>query len=157
MSRSRRSGAAAVEFAFICIPLLTFIVAAIELGRAMMVVNFMSNAARQACRYAVVHASASESDIEAVATHALGIAMVYKVNNSGSMVYYYSSSSNSYDPPSALPGNSPWTQYQSTTTPTTGDYVGVHIQVKASDVSWMPVSWFLKSAMFTANESMVYE
>ena len=156
--RFARRGAATVEFAVICLPLVLLIAAALELGRAMMVQEFMANAARTACRYAVVQPAPTDNtnltNIEARATHTLAIALV---NTSAVNVYYFTPSDPSYTPPTL---SSTWTSYPSTSSahPTSGDYVRVNVQVNARDVSWVPFYWFLgKNQLLSVNKDMIVE
>ena len=153
-----RGGAAAVEFAFVCLPLFVLIAAAIELGRAMMVVEYMGNAARAACRYAVVQSAPTNgtnlTNIKAKATNTLAIAMV---NSSTITVSYYTPTSPSYTPPTS---SSTWSSYPSAANshPTSGDFVQVKVQANAKDVTWLPFYWFLgKSQVFSVDEDMVVE
>src|SRR5947209_7170254 len=55
--RARRYGAAAVEMAFIAPVLFTLVLGIIEFGRVMMVEEVLNNAAREACRKAVLEGS----------------------------------------------------------------------------------------------------
>jgi len=52
--RARRRGAAAVEFAFVAIPLFLFIFTTIEFARAFMFADSLEEAARAGCRAAIV-------------------------------------------------------------------------------------------------------
>jgi len=60
LKRDRR-GAAAVEFAFVAVPLFLFIFASIEMGRALMAVQSMEEAARAGCRVAVLKGATTSS------------------------------------------------------------------------------------------------
>jgi Flp pilus assembly protein TadG len=172
-SRRRRSGAAAVEFAFVCMPLLTFVMGAIELGRGLMVVEYMGNAARQACRYAAVQPTPTDgtnlTNIQNRATNTLAIALVKKSAVTVT-VTYYNTSANSYAIPSSPPpagstGNN-WLAYPNSSAtassanghPASGDYVNVNVQVSASGVTWLPFYWFLRNNQtFSVDEDMVIE
>lgn len=154
-----RRGATAVEFAAICMPLFMFIVVSIELGRAMMVLEYMSNAARIACRYAVVNSpptsSATVTNIQQQATNQLAIALVFK---STINVYYYTPVSPNYTPLSTLPPSTGWSSYPeiASTAPTSGNYVCVTVQVNVKDVSWLHM--FLgQNQTMTVSEQMVVE
>lgn len=57
-----RVGATIVEFAFICIPIFILIFGTIELGRGMMAMQSLEEAARSGCRSAVVR-DATASDV----------------------------------------------------------------------------------------------
>jgi Flp pilus assembly protein TadG len=62
-SKARRRGAAVVEFAIVAPVAILFILGAVEFGRAMLVHALAVNAARSACRQAVL-ASATDESIE---------------------------------------------------------------------------------------------
>jgi Flp pilus assembly protein TadG len=57
----RRRGAAALEFAIVAIPMFLFVFTSIEMGRAMMALQSMEEAARVGCRTAVVKGATTES------------------------------------------------------------------------------------------------
>ncbi len=160
----RRSGAAAVEFAVVCLPLFAVIMAALELGRAMMVLQGMSNAARTACRYGVCLPPPSDgtnlTDIQSQATTQL--AKQVMVYSSTVNVYYYTPSSGTYTAPST---SSTWNSYPTTSQSSPahpqssqGDYLRVQVVVNAKDVTWVPFYWFLgASQSFKVNEDMAME
>ncbi len=158
-----RDAAAAVEFAFVCVPLFILIMAALELGRAMMVLAWMSNAARAACRYAVVQPPPQDGtnalNIETTVGNTMKTAMVYSV---GVHVYYYTPTSGNYTAPGT---GSTWNPYPTSaqTAPyhpqsSQGDYVRVTVRVNAKDMTWVPVYWFLGSSQaFAVSEDMAME
>jgi Flp pilus assembly protein TadG len=51
----RRSGAAAIETAFVLIPTLLFLMGVLEYGRLLMDWNVINNAAREGCRFALAN------------------------------------------------------------------------------------------------------
>ena len=53
--RGGRSGAAAVEAAFILIPVMLIVFGIFQYGRLLMDWNVLNNAAREGCRYALVN------------------------------------------------------------------------------------------------------
>ncbi len=58
-------GATSVEFAMVAVPLFLFVLASIELGRGMMVVQAMEEAARSGCRIATLKGqTASDANAE---------------------------------------------------------------------------------------------
>ncbi|EMI22468.1 TadE family protein [Rhodopirellula maiorica SM1] len=61
---STRRGTVSVEFAFVAIPMFILLFAAIELGRGMMAVQALEEAARSGCRIAVLK-GANEKDVKA--------------------------------------------------------------------------------------------
>ncbi|WP_372725404.1 TadE/TadG family type IV pilus assembly protein [Novipirellula sp.] len=74
-SVSQRRGTVSVEFAFVAIPMFILLFAAVELGRGMMTVQALEEAARSGCRIAVLK-GANTSDIKAEVkqlTEAMGI------------------------------------------------------------------------------------
>jgi Flp pilus assembly protein TadG len=52
---SKRSGAAALETALVMIPMVMLLFGVFEYGRLLMDWNLLNNAAREGCRYALVH------------------------------------------------------------------------------------------------------
>jgi len=58
----KRSGAAAVEFAFVFLPVFVIFFSFIEHGRYFMVLDLMQNAAREGARYAAVISNSGEVD-----------------------------------------------------------------------------------------------
>lgn len=57
--KRRRAGAAVVETALVLLPLLMFVMGIFEFGRLFMSWNLLNNAARNGCRYALAHNTAS--------------------------------------------------------------------------------------------------
>src|SRR5436309_16005435 len=92
--RNKRLGAAAVEFALIAPILVTFILAMIEFGRVMMVMEVVTNAAREGCRMGVLPGSTT-SDVTTTVNSYLDNG---NVNHSfvTTTVYVASSGSTSY-------------------------------------------------------------
>lgn len=60
----RRLGASVVEFSFVCLPIFLLIFGTIELGRGMMAMQAVEEAARSGCRAAIVR-NATTNDVEA--------------------------------------------------------------------------------------------
>ncbi|WP_442508778.1 TadE/TadG family type IV pilus assembly protein [Novipirellula sp. SH528] len=61
---SKRRGTVSVEFAFVAIPMFILLFAAVELGRGMMTVQALEEAARSGCRIAVLK-GAKPGDVKA--------------------------------------------------------------------------------------------
>ncbi len=61
---SKRRGTVSVEFAFVAIPMFILLFAAVELGRGMMTVQALEEAARSGCRIAVLK-GAKAGDVKA--------------------------------------------------------------------------------------------
>ena len=59
---AHRTGAAAVEFAFVVIPFIVFVFGILEFGRLMMVKDLMTEASREAARLASLNTNVTESD-----------------------------------------------------------------------------------------------
>ena len=62
---SRQKGSALIEGTFVTLAFLAMILGIIDWSRMMMANNFVSNAARDATRYAMVHGSGSSSPAQA--------------------------------------------------------------------------------------------
>src|SRR5271157_2236191 len=71
---SRRSGAAAVEAAFILVPLILIIFGIFQYGRLLMDWNVLNNAAREGCRYALVNNTSTtiSTDVTNLVTTRMG-------------------------------------------------------------------------------------
>jgi Flp pilus assembly protein TadG len=142
-----------------CLPLFALIVGAIEMGRAMMVYEFMANAARAGCRRgctlaAVGTPATNQATITTVVNDTLRTALV---GTSTTDIYYYRpTSGTNYAPPNL---QSTWSNYGSTaaTQPIQGDYIRVRVRVNVRDVTWLPGGWFLKNGTFEINEDMLVE
>lgn len=123
-SESRRA-AAAVEFAVIAPVLILFLFGAIDFGRAMMVSNLLTSAAREGARIGVVPntenvdirtlVNANLNSVGVPSTHAVTTIRVNGVTKDVS-------------------------------TAMTGDLVSVTVTMPFNKVSWLPTSWFLKDA-----------
>jgi len=109
----QRHGAAIVEFAVVSPILILMILGMIDVGRAVMVQNLLTNAARDGARAAVLDgasASAIESEVE------------------------------SFLAASSVSGATVTVSPNPLTTATQGDPVTVTVQVPFSSVSWLPAS-----------------
>src|ERR1700737_3212557 len=73
--RSRpRLGAAAIETAFVMIPVIMLLCGVFQYGRLLMDWNVLNNAAREGCRYALVNNTAAtiSTDVTGIVTTRLG-------------------------------------------------------------------------------------
>lgn len=127
LARSRRRGAAVVEFAIIAPVLFLLVFGMIDLGRAMMVQNLITNAARDGARSAVLDGSTAEG-VEAQITEYLSASTIDSANVTVS--------------PNPL------------TNADLGDPVSVTVEVPFNSVSWLPKSWFLAGATLQATVVM---
>lgn len=111
----KRSGAATLEFALAFPVFLLLVLGLIEVGRAMMVISLLNNAARSGCREAILPTGTPES-VNGVIDNLLkrqgveGYSVTLLVNGQ----------------PAAM------------TTAGENDLISVQIQVPASKVSWVP-------------------
>jgi Flp pilus assembly protein TadG len=117
---NRRPAAAATEFAFVALVFFIFILGMVEVGRGMMVVHLLTNAARMGCRTGVVEGRTNTDISNAVLNNlsAQGIStetVTVQVNDNTAAV--------------------------STASP--GDEVTVLVSVPTSTVSWIPGARFL--------------
>jgi Flp pilus assembly protein TadG len=120
--RNNRLAAAAVEFAFIAPLLVTLILAMIEFGRVMMVMEVLTNAAREGCRVGVLPGSTTSD----VTTHVNNYLTESSIQSSfaSTTVYVNGSVGN---PSSAA----------------AGDQIKVTISLPFNNVSWLPVPLFM--------------
>ena len=122
--RSERLGAAAVEFAIVAPFLLLMLIGMIEFGRALMVQQTLTTAAREGAREAALP-GATVSSVEDVATSML-------TSSEGATVTV------SPDPESADPG----------------DMITVTVDVPLSAVTKMGALWFESGTTLDGNSSM---
>lgn len=117
---SPRRGAAVVEFAMVASLLFLLLLGIIELGRAMMVLEMLNNAARNGARIGVLQGS-DNTQVTSAVTNALasggisGTTTAIKVNGATTNVN------------TAVPG----------------DAISVTVSVPYSNVTWLPSSMFL--------------
>jgi Flp pilus assembly protein TadG len=133
-----RKGAAAVEFALVMPLFFMLILGIIEFGRAIMVEQIITNAAREGARIAIVPGTSTAATQAQVAN--------YLVNGA---VISSSSSLNSG-------GNNP--QFSVNPSPpssaTSGSLVTVTVSVPYNSVAWLPTAMFLGNATMTATCTM---
>ena len=123
---ARRFGVAAVEFAIVSPVFFILIMGMMELGRALMVQQVLTNASREAARTAVV-GTATSSSVQSAAT---SYAANAKVNGTTASV--------TPDPASAAPGTS----------------LTVTVSVPYGNVTWVPLPKYLQGATLTAKTTM---
>ncbi|TWU23901.1 TadE-like protein [Novipirellula galeiformis] len=119
-----RVGAVSVEFSLVAIPMFLILFAAIELGRGMMTVQALEEAARSGCRIAVLKGSTT-ADIDSE-IHQLLSAM-------GSFHF------TTQTIPAALDTVPQW------------DPVTVRVSADFADMTWLPVPRFLAGMSYTAS------
>ncbi len=119
---SERRGAVIVEFAIVLPVLLLMILGAIEFGRAMMVANLLTSAARDGVRHGTL-AIATNSDITGAVQQHLE-AMSVSTDHADIEITV-----------NGVPGDVSEAE--------TGDSIGVQVTVGYSHVSWLPTPDFL--------------
>ena len=112
-----RRGASAVEFAVVAPIMFLFVFGLIEVGRMLMVQQALTNAAREGCRKACLATTTSATAVDTVVRNTLQVAVP---NASNALKVLVGTT------PTALSGLS------------SGTAVTVNLQVRFSDVSWMP-------------------
>lgn len=121
---TRRLGATTTEFAMVIPIFFTFILAMVEFGRGMMVINLLQHSARTACRFGIISGT-STSDIRTAATNAMkgqglkDVTVTVKVNDSEK------DSKNS----------------------ATGDRITVQVSAPIAPNTWLPVGRFIKGSL----------
>jgi Flp pilus assembly protein TadG len=128
-TRARRA-AAAVEFAVVAPIMVMIAVGSIELGRSMMVLDLLNNAARLGCRMGVLPGNGN-SDITTAVTNALSDT---GVQGAAAPVI------------EVLPqGTSNWVNPGDAGSAVQGDTVRVTVSVAYKNVSWLGFNWFMSS------------
>ena len=126
-SLARRCGATITEFAIVAPIFFLFVFGAFEFGRAIMVQQILTNAAREGARQAIVE-SAVAADVEASVASYLDSTTVAGVTVTVS--------------PTSLQ------------TVGFGDEVTVTVSVPYDQVSWLPVSTFMQGKTLTGESMM---
>ena len=124
---AERRGVSAVEFAIIAPLFVLLILGVIEFGRAMMVKQIITNAAREGARRAIIE-TATESEVKQVVNDYLANASI-----SGATV--------SVNPASL-------------STLGLGDPVTVQVSVSCNTISWTPAPWFLRGKTLSESTTM---
>ncbi len=127
-SRQRRSqerrGATAVEFTFVAVIIFLFLFSMVEIGRAIMCMNSMEDAARSGCRVAVLE-GATSADVETELDRTLAMVGISDYDTSVDPINL--SSTEQWDP------------------------VTVRITASYADMTWMPVPRFVGGMSYTAS------
>ena len=123
---SNRRGIATVEFAIIAPLFFLLVLGSIELGRALMVQQILTNSSRVGARNAVTLSGTAESAITAAEDFAAG-ASVADVNVTVS------------PNPQTAPA---------------GQMITVTVSVPYANVSWVPAPWFMGDKTLTATSAM---
>lgn len=125
--RRRTRGAAAVEFALVAPIFVLLVFGMIDVGRAVMVQDLMTSAARDGARKAILEGSTA-SEVVSQVTDYLAASSV----------------------PSATVTVTP----NPLNSAAIGDPVSVTVQVPFDSASWLPSSWFFKGATLEATVVM---
>jgi Flp pilus assembly protein TadG len=129
MTRGKRLGAAAVEFAIVAPLFFLLVFGMIEFGRMVMIQQVITNASREGARKAVLDGESSSSVKSAVVTY---------MANGGVTIATSNVTINPSDP----------------TTTAAGSPVTVTVSVPFSQVSWLPSPMFLGGRQMTASTVM---
>ncbi|HEV3343508.1 MAG TPA: TadE family protein [Pirellulales bacterium] len=125
--KTNRRGAALVEFALVVPIFLACVVGSVEIGRAIMVQESLTNASREGVRVGILDGAMSSDVTTAVNGYLSGVSI--------------SGASTTVTP--ANPGTQP-----------EGTQVTVSVSIPYSNVSWVPSPWFLKNQTLTATSVM---
>lgn len=131
MRSGPRQGVAAVEFAVIAPLVFLLVFGMIEFGRAIMVHELLNNSARNGARLGVIQGR-SNSDVDAVIKDTLA------KNNINAPLISIQVNGVEKDVSAAE----------------TGDNITVTVSVQASEISWLPVDFFLGSKALTSTVVM---
>jgi Flp pilus assembly protein TadG len=124
--QTNRNGTSAVEFAFVAPVFFVLVFGMVEYGRAVMVQQVITNAAREGARVAILSGATTTSVTSTVSTY---------LTNAGIS--------------GATPSVSP-----DPSTATNGALVTVSVSVPYSSVSWLPSPFFLGSTTLRASCEM---
>ena len=126
LSRVKRLGAAAVEFAFVAPLFFLLVFGMIEFGRMVMIQQVITNASREGARKAVLDGASSSNVKSSVVTY---------MANGGVTIATSNVTISPTDPSTA----------------TAGTPITVTVTVPFSQVSWLPSPMFLGSRQMTAS------
>jgi Flp pilus assembly protein TadG len=129
MTRGKRFGAAAVEFAIVAPLFFLLVFGMVEFGRMVMIQQVITNASREGARKAVLDGASSSSVKSAVVTY---------MANGGVTIATSNVTIDPSDP----------------TTAAAGSPVTVTVSVPFSQVSWLPSPMFLGGRQMTASTVM---
>lgn len=127
--RNDRRGTSAVEFAFIAPLFFMLVIGMIEFGRAMMVQQILTNAARQGARLATLDSTNGSSNPTPSSLVTSEVNYVLSAAN-------ISGATTTISP--SLPA-------------TAGTDISVTVSVPYMSVTWVPSPWFLSGATLAAN------
>lgn len=127
--RNDRRGTSAVEFAFIAPLFFMLVIGMIEFGRAMMVQQILTNAARQGARLATLDSTNGSSNPTPTSLVTSEVNYVLAAAN-------ISGATTTISP--SLPA-------------TAGTDISVTVSVPYMSVTWVPSPWFLSGATLAAN------
>ena len=128
-SRLARRGVATVEFALLAPIFFMIIIGLIEIGRAIMVQEALTNASREGARVAGNDATMSASTVQAAVDGCLSNASISGATTTTSPL-----------PLSSVANGSP---------------VTVTVSIPYGQVSWVPSSWFFKGQSLKAKSVMI--
>ena len=131
--RRARSGATTLELAFTLPVFLTLTVGSIEFGRAFMVQQMVTNAAREGARHGIMAGTTADQ----VKTKVVDYLATGRIQVS--------------------PADITITPANLSSTTKSGQQVRVHIRVPYGNVTWMPVPWFLGQASLASETTMRHE
>ena len=133
LTRIRR-GAAAVEMAVVSPFLFAMVLGSIEFGRAMMVSNLMTNAAREGARVSVVPGGAT-SDVTTAVNNELTAVGILPANATITVLVNGAAADAS--------------------TANSGDNITVKVTVPYSKVTWLPTTLFLSSTATISGQAVM--
>jgi Flp pilus assembly protein TadG len=125
--RFKRRGATAVEFAIVAPLFVLLVFGVIEFGRALMVKQIITNAAREGARRAIIESS-TETEVKQVV--------------------------NAYLTGASVGGATVTVTPTTLNTLGLGDPVTVQVSVPFNSVSWLPSPWFLKNKTLSESTTM---
>jgi len=135
----RRSGAAAVEFALISIWLFIIVMGTIEVGRALMVVELLNNAARSGARVGTLpgnYYTAVKTEVDDVLKNAKldlpSREIDVKIDPRSPSGYQAANSDSAFKTLVAKDGGGQW--------------VRVEVTIPLKDVTWLPTNWVMDSS-----------
>ena len=125
--RANRRGAALVEFALVVPIFLLCVVGSVELGRAIMVQEALTDASREGARVGIIDGALTSDVTTAVDNYLTGVSIT------GAQINVTPTN----------PGLS-----------ADGTQVTVSVSIAFNSVTWVPSPWFLKNATLTATTAM---
>lgn len=134
----QRSGIAAVEFAIVVPIFFLLVIGMIEVGRAMMVQQILTNASREGARRAVLEQTTTSEATAYVMNYLEGCA----IQTADATVAIEDSTGASITNLAAM---------------TYGEPITVEVSIPHSSVSWLPTSFFMGSSVMSASSTMQTE